>query len=364
MPVPVFMTGFPGFIATSLIKKLHENYSEFEFLCLVQPKFKEMALNHQFEIETSVPGLKGRIKLLPGDITETDCALSPADFLLVTETVQDVWHLAAIYDLAIPRDPAYKVNVVGTRNVLNLISKIKTFRQHFYISTAYVSGNRMGTIYEEELDAGQSFRNYYEETKYLAEIEVRRTVRQYKTTIFRPAITVGNSETGLTQKFDGPYYPLRTIDKLPKYFAMVQVGSGKNTINLVPVDFLVSAMAYLATKVQGEGKIYHLTDPNPLTQKEILNLFIEKLGKKFILLPLPEFMVNAAMKIPYLSEVLGLPRQTIAYFDHPHRYDCSNTLADLKGSGIAVPRFKDYAIKLIDFYHLKKDEFLKKQAMF
>lgn len=364
MQVPVFMTGFPGFIATSLIKKLHQNYSEFEFFCLVQPKFKQMAVEHQTEIETEIPNLKGRIRIFLGDITETDCALSPEDLKLVTETVQDVWHLAAIYDLAIPRDPAYKVNVVGTRNVLNLISKIKTFRQHFYISTAYVSGNRKGTIYEEELDAGQSFRNYYEETKYLAEIEVRRTVRQYKTTIFRPAITVGNSETGLTQKFDGPYYPLRTIDRLPTYFAMVQVGSGKNTINLVPVDFLVSAMAFLATKVQGEGKIYHLTDPNPLTQKEILNLFIEKLGKKFILIPLPEFLVNAVMKIPYLSGLLGLPAQTIAYFDHPHRYDCSNTLADLKGSGIAVPRFKDYAENLINFYHLKKDEFIKKQAMF
>ncbi len=364
MSVSVFMTGFPGFIASRLIKKLHENYAEFEFLCLVQPKFYELAVSSRKEIEQEIPGLTGRISLLKGDITETSCGLSGADLDTVLNKVEDVWHLAAIYDLTIAREPAYRVNVVGTRTILDLISRMKAFRRHFYISTAYVAGLRTGTIYEEELDAGQKFKNHYEETKFLAEIEVKRTARQYPTTIFRPGITVGDSVTGLTQKFDGPYYPLRTIDKLPTWFAMVQVGSGKETINLVPVDFLVAAMAFLAVKVNSEGKVYHLTDPYPLTQKEILNLFIKKLNKKYVLIPLPEFIVNGVMKIPFIAGILGLPAETIKYFDHPQKFDCSNTLADLAGSGIQVPQFNTYSDNLIAFYHQKKAEFAKKQAMF
>ena len=80
-----------------------------------------------------------------------------------------------------------------------------------YVSTAYVAGDRTGVVYEHELNLGQGFKNHYESTKFQAEVWVRSAMDEMPTTIFRPAIVVGDSRTGETQKFDGPYYALRFI---------------------------------------------------------------------------------------------------------------------------------------------------------
>ena len=66
-------------------------------------------------------------------------------------------------------------------------------------------------VYEHELVMGQEFKNHYESTKFQAEVWARDMMDRVPTTIVRPAIVVGDSQTGETQKFDGPYFILRTI---------------------------------------------------------------------------------------------------------------------------------------------------------
>ncbi|WP_228485704.1 SDR family oxidoreductase [Thermaerobacillus caldiproteolyticus] len=61
---------------------------------------------------------------------------------------------------------------------------------------------------ETELDMGQSLKNHYEKTKYEAEIAVRKVAKQRPTTIIRPGIVVGHSETGETAKFGSLYFML------------------------------------------------------------------------------------------------------------------------------------------------------------
>ena len=103
------------------------------------------------------------------------------------------------------------VNVDGTGNVLELLRALREARAPQLRLTAYVAGMRTGTVYEHELVIGQDFKNHYESTKYQAEVWVREYLDKVPTTIYRPAIVVGDSKTGETQKFDGPYYILRTF---------------------------------------------------------------------------------------------------------------------------------------------------------
>ena len=119
-----------------------------------------------------------------------------------------IHHTAAVYYLGAKRELVERVNVDGTRTMLELAADCTHLRRFVHWSTAQVSGARSGVILEEELDCGQRFRNVYEETKFRAERMVRDASRRLPVTILRPGIIVGDSKTGEIDKFDGPYYLL------------------------------------------------------------------------------------------------------------------------------------------------------------
>src|SRR6185503_1551609 len=107
------------------------------------------------------------------------------------------------------------------------------------VSTCYVAGRRTGEILETELEHRAGFRNFYEETKYLAEAEVEKLKNDLPVTIFRPSVVVGDSRTGETAKYDGIYYLILYLRKSPALLRFVNVGNDAVKLNLVPVDFVV-----------------------------------------------------------------------------------------------------------------------------
>ena len=154
-----------------------------------------------------------------------------------------VFHLAAIYDLAVAQELGMRVNVEGTRNVNLFARSLSRLRHYHYVSTCYVAGKRTGIIYEHELEHTAGFRNFYEETKYLAEVEVDQLKSEMPITIHRPSVVCGDSETGETVKYDGIYYLIRYILKWPALISALNIGNSVVSLNLVPVDFVVNAMA-------------------------------------------------------------------------------------------------------------------------
>ena len=88
-------------------------------------------------------------------------------------------------------------------------------------------------VYEHELGMGQRFKNHYESTKFQAEVWVQREMGIVPTTILRPGIVVGDSSTGETAKFDGPYYLLRTIAQLRRRgLHLAQIGRTRAPVHV------------------------------------------------------------------------------------------------------------------------------------
>src|SRR5215218_9021959 len=199
------ITGFPGFIGRRLVAKLLEQDPGTDVVALVEPRMLDAARAAAAEIAA------GRIEIVAGDIADRRLGLDDAAYARLAGDVRRVYHLAAIYDLAVPIELAERVNVDGTGNVLEFCLAAEQLERLVYISTAYVAGNRQGIVYEHELVMGQQFKNHYESTKFQAEVWVRQLLDRIPTTILRPAIVVGDSRRGETQKFDGPYYLLRAI---------------------------------------------------------------------------------------------------------------------------------------------------------
>jgi len=210
------------------------------------------------------------------------------------------------------------------------------------------AAHAVGLYREADLDVGQRFKNFYEETKFLAEKIVAES--GLPSTIYRPGIVVGDSRTGATAKFDGPYFALNAMRRLPSPGVFIKVGTGQARVNLVPIDFVMEALAQLASWDGAIGKTYHLTDPKPLTAGEIEELFAKALGKQFVYVPVPSLLARAAFSPGPVQKLLHMPVQTLDYFDHPVEYDCRQATAHLAQFGVQCPWFVDYAQRLISFY--------------
>lgn len=347
-PEVALFTGFPGFIGARLVPRLLELRPRLTLRCLVQEKFLGKAREDVAAIEESFPHAKKRIGLVVGDITARGLGLPAAEAAELHSTVNAAFHLAAVYDLAVSREVGHLVNVTGTANVVQFLGDCRHFHRLHYVSTAYVSGTARGVFRETDLDVGQSFKNHYEETKFQAEMEVAAS--GLPKTIYRPGIVVGDSRTGETAKFDGPYFAVKAMTRVPSPGAFLRIGSGRNYGNLVPVDFIVEALAQLAVWEGSRDKTYHLTDPHPLTIREITALFAKALGKSFVYVPIPTAVAKLMFSPGAVQSLFGMPVETIDYFDHPCRYDATHATHDLKARGVRCPPFRDYVRNLIDYY--------------
>ncbi len=356
----VLFTGFPGFIGARLLPRLLELQPGASYKCLVQEKFLAQAQAAIEHIEATHKHTHGRISTVAGDITSERLGLSAAEAKALQRELTGAHHLAAVYDLAVRRDVGMRINVEGTRNVLEFLKGARHFERLHYVSTAYVSGTAVGVYRESDLDVGQSFKNFYEETKFLAEVEVVKS--GLPAAIYRPGIVVGDSRTGETAKFDGPYFALRAMSRLPSPGAFMKVGSGRNPVNVVPVDFVMEALAQLSSRPASENNTYHLTGPEAPTAFEIEELFARSLGKSFVYVPVPLALARLFFTPGPMQKVFGMPVQSVDYFDHPCRYDCSLATAELARLGVHCPRFADYAQRLVAFYREKQHQ-IRRSAM-
>lgn len=343
----IFLTGFPGFIAERLVKELAR--SDTQFFLLVQPQFVEKAMNEIEKIAGETGAPLENFALIEGDITLENLGMSAEDLEVVRGETTNVFHLAAVYDLAVEKNLAYRVNVEGTKNVNELVKNLLNLRRYNYVSTCYVAGKRAGEILETELEHKLGFRNFYEETKYLAEIEVENLKGKLPVTIFRPSVVVGDSTTGETSKYDGIYYLILYLRKFPALLRLINVGNSEVKLNLVPVDFVVKAIAGLSEDENAVGKTVALADPNPLTTAELFEAIVETMtGKKSIYTP-PLKLVEKTLLLPVSPPVSGLPLAGVPYFFLSQTYDTSIADELLAPHNVKCPNFRSYVRNLLEF---------------
>lgn len=364
MPSTVLFTGFPGFLGRRLVRRIHERHPDTSWVFLVQEPLRARAEEDLATFAAERPSFAGRWQTAVGDITDPRLGLDAARYDELAARVDTVWHLAAVYDLAVPEEIARRVNVDGTRHVLDFCAACRGFRRLGYVSTCYVSGDRTGRVLESELDCGQGFKNHYESTKYAAELEVQRRWDRLPAVIFRPAVVVGDSLTGETDKYDGPYYFIRLMLKMPRLVPMLRLGAGKGRLNVVPVDFVVAAMAEIVDQPAAAGRVYQLADPAALTTREILDRISTALGKPKPPFAVPAGLFDAALAVPALRSAVEIPRETVVYANHEVRYDVLNTLDALDGTGIQCPPVDDYLPVLIDYVRRYPDKpFLDRRSL-
>ena len=213
-------------------------------------------------------------------------------------------------------------------------------RNYHYVSTCYVAGKRQGVIFENELRHEAGFRNFYEETKYLAELEVDALKSELPITIHRPAVVCGDSKTGETVKYDGIYYLIHYLLKWPAVLSAFNIGNNDVTLNLVPVDFVVEAMAALARDSLSVGKTVQLADPRPLTTRELFNTIARCISGRESRITMPALLVHTSLMLPLAPKVTDLPHSAVPYFFLTQTYDTTRATQLLAPHGISCPPFE------------------------
>ena len=352
--VSIFLTGFPGFLGATLLERIHERTDRVD--CLIQSRYREQAEQRAREIVG--PNWVETIALHEGDITEPDLGLAPETRATLTARTRQVFHLAAVYDLGVDADLAEAVNVDGTEHVLTFATDCPDLDRFQYVSTCYVSGRHDGVFGPDDLHVDQSFSNHYERTKFHAEQAVQREmVRGLPTTIYRPAIVVGDSQTGETEKYDGPYGLLRFLLRQPRVAVLPRfLGASRHEVNLVPRDFVVDAIAYLSDQSESVDTVYQLCDPHPPTVSQVTKLFARATDRRVIRVPSSSRVVEQALRrVPGLQGATAVDPDTVPYFTHPTSYVCPNTRRALADTDIGCPPLASYVETLVAYLRANPD---------
>ena len=321
--------------------------------CVVEPRMAERARRQAAGLSDSA-----RVEVLEGDIAERRLGLPDEAYERLAAELTAVYHLAAVYNLAVPLEVATRVNVDGTGNVLALCEACERLERLHYVSTAYVAGERGGTVYEHELALGQRFKNHYESTKFQAEVWVRQAMDRVPATVYRPAIVVGDSATGATAKFDGPYYMLRAISQAARWkMPIPRFGRSSAPFNVVPVDFIIEAMTTADDVPELAGSTLHLVDTDPVSAAEVFEMLAHEYAGRSTAYRLPPRLVTASLRVPAVRKLFsGTPPQSIEYLNHPVRFDTRAARELLEPRGVSCPRMEEYVAPLVRFFRAHEDD--------
>ncbi len=362
-----FVTGATGFIGKRLVKKLLERKgSVVYFLIRKESAAKVAGLREYWGVSAA------RVVPVHGDLTTKKLGVSAEDIKKLKGQIDHFYHLAAVYDLGADEESQVAVNVDGTRHTVEFAKAIDAGHFH-HVSSIAAAGLYEGVFREDMFEEAENYDHPYFMTKHESEKIVRQE-HKGKWSVYRPAMVVGDSTTGEMDKIDGPYYFFKLIQRmrqlLPPWMPAVGLEGGR--INIVPVDFVVNALDVISHKADIAKRCFHLVDPVGYRVGDVLdifsraahapkmNLFINAALLGFI----PKSVKKGLMALAPVRRIrnavlkdLGLPEDMLSFVNYPTRFDCRDTLAALKGSGVACPNLKDYAWRLWDYWerHLDPD---------
>ena len=370
-----FVTGATGFIGRHLVARLLEREGVIYVLVRESSSDRLATL-----IDRWGPGAEERVKPVIGDLGSSRLGISDETLAeLKTAGIDHFFHLAAIYDMTADEERNRIANVEGTRNAVSLANALEAGRFH-HTSSIAAAGRYKGLFREDMFDEGQKLDHPYYRSKFESE-KLARSQTNMPWRVYRPAIVVGNSQTGEMDKIDGPYYFFTAIKMarhyLPGWFPLI--GPELGYTNIVPVDFVADAMDHIAHQDGLDGQAFHLTSPKSQRSGDVMNTIAKaahapqlslRVDTK-LLKALPKGTIGMLMALPAAKGVrkailadFGIPDEVLGHIALTAQFDTRDTERALAGSGIAVPPLESYADKLWDFWERSLDPDLFKDRSF
>lgn len=347
------VTGFPNFRARKLLGYALHAEPRATFELVVHEKLRRDADAALAELR---PEERARVTLHDGDAAAIDLGLSGEDYRALAARVTLIHHLAQVTYPGATRQMAESLNVGAMREVIELGRLAQRLKRIVVYSSAFVSGGRTGTLYEDELERGQTFRTDVEETLARAERMARHAMDTLPISVLRPTQIVGDSTTGEVDRFDGPYLVMVVILSSPQELPVILPGKGDTPINLVPIDFVVRAAHYIGNHPDAAGQTFHIADPAALPARRVFELVARTGGRRVPQGFIPSNIARAVLATPGVSQVTKSPRALVELMATRARFDTRNADALLTPAHIVCPPFEQYVGELVTFVQRRIEE--------
>jgi nucleoside-diphosphate-sugar epimerase len=345
----IFVTGATGFVGSHLAARLLDTGSYLSVLARGSKNVSAQTRVEEVLRDVGASRLQN-LKVFEGDISLPDVGLTEAAKQEIAASTDEVWHCAASLSFQQEdRDEIFRMNVDGTRHVLDILKQTRSRRIH-HVSTAYIAGNRPDIALETEINVGQTFKNPYEESKCRAETLIAEEQRKGTITasVYRPSIVIGDSRSGRVTHFHGVYAFIRALwaslerlrRRIPEgglvHLPLRVLGSEAQTLNFVPIDYVVDGMLEISGRPDSAGSTYHLANPVPTENRVWLPNICRVLRVEGIRLVGEKSFLKAPMtKLEALFQ-----KQMEFYYQYLQgepRFDCRRALHALKNTGIECP---------------------------
>jgi long-chain acyl-CoA synthetase len=348
----ILVTGSTGFLGVQMVGELLARYPQARLALLVRDRAGQAG---QQRADSIVPAAERfRVEVYRGDVSQHHCGLDSAAYQRLTAETTRVIHSAATVRFDHSLDEARRINVEGTRHMLDFAAGMRRLRSLAYVGTAYVAGERTGLVSESDLVVGQSYRNTYEQTKAEAEALVRSRLGSLPGMILRPSIVVGDSRTGVTSSFKMMYWPLKIY---ARGLWRTVPGFPDAVLDIVPVDYVATSVARLVFDEAALGSTVHLCagPRGSATIEQIAQRAMEYFGAREPRYVDPKFFFAAVRPLLFLllwgrkRRVLRDGRAYRDYFTMRMQFDTSNAERLLGPAGVCAPPVLDYLDRLFHY---------------
>jgi thioester reductase-like protein len=341
-----FLTGVTGFLGEELLRLLARD-EEARVYCLLRAG-KSGNVQDRFKKMINELGLAGRpgIEAVEGELREERMGLAAEQYDRLAREVNVIIHAAADVRFNQTLEDIRATNAGGTARILEFTEHCRKLNPEFshldYVSTAFVAGRRPGLAVENALLNGAGFKNTYEKTKFEAEGLARQRQRDLPIIIYRPSIVLGFSGNGRA-KPRNVIYPML---KLFRRWKMPVISALPSTrLDLVPVDFVATALLHISSDPKNQGRCFHLAagPDGDVTLGQLIDLLESEFGKRVLVMP-PAFwkyVVRPMLRTfrrDFYEKSTGVFRAFEPYIWEPNaRYSVDATRQALAGSGIELP---------------------------
>lgn len=285
-----------------------------------------------------------RVSAVAVDIAQPRLGLADREFRALADSIDVLWHSAALTQLGGEPAQLHRVNAEGTGNVLELAAVSARRPSVHHVSTAFVAGARRDPlVYEDDLDPSQGFESPYERSKYEAEVIVREwsAARSWPVVVFRPSVLV-------TDRPPHPDLPSHTLEAFARWVLTIAslaaeaglgggdaglgggsdlsrptvrlVGDPRARWNLMPVEDAARDMARIADRPPPDGvTTYHIVQDDDLPA----SLFVDLLEYFF---PVRlELVARPPADPSRLERMIDAVPGFTAYLRHQHVFDDTRT---------------------------------------
>ena len=313
-----FITGATGFIGGQVAEQLLE-------------------AGHEVTALVRNEGRAGHLKKLGAKIATGDIA-DKQSMRASMAGADGVFHIAAWYKVGVKnKSVAEKINVTGTRNVLELMQELE-IKKGVYTSTLAVFSDTHGQLVDESYRYDGPHLSEYDRTKWLAHYQVALPMIKdgLPLVIVQPGAVYGPGDTSqLGETFRD--YLLKKLPAIPKdvrlcwahvddiakghILAMEKGNPGENYIIAGPPHTLEEAFT-IAEKITG-------IKPPKMRLAPGMMKFMSKLASLFAFLPLPQNFTAESLRVLAGTSYLGSnekAKRELGYTPRPLQEGLAETL--------------------------------------